>query len=584
MAVDCSELSKTLTDLAMALGSRPDVQTLNDVSREMAKIVPGVERQSIIDAIVESTGKQNKQVDDLLKKLNAIKTEARTDKRLQNKITQLETLLRTSGLPDSPKRRKQGTKAIERLRAVRDDLKKKISKSEPVVKKRLQAQIENLNRKIETGDILPTPRVVLPQSKQVERLQFERDELQSEIRRRINDLKPQTIWENIAEPFNTSRALITSWDASAPFRQGGFFVVARPIKSSKAFAAMAKAMKSKQGQAKVENEMKEHPLFPLAKRAKLFIAPSDGSYQLSKLEERFQTKWAKRIPGIATSERGYITFLNKQRFDMFVTFIETLSRNQEATLEEAKGTANFVNIATGRGNIGNMEQGAVFLNTVFFAPRYVASRFQLLLGVPFFQAKSFRVKKLIAKEYARYIIGMGLIYAAFDFLGEIFGAEIDFEWNPQSSDFGKIRIGKTRLDPLSGLSQVTVILARLITGKTKSTITGKVTPLRGEDVPFKGDTAFDKITQFLRFKLSPMFATGINLLEQEDAIGEPFTLKDVPGNLAVPISFREINDTIKEQNIPTATAISLLTLFGMGVSTYGFQEKKGKGIKFQFGK
>ncbi len=215
MAVDCSELAQTLTDIAMNLGSRSEIRNLDDVSREMTKLIPGVTRDSIIDAIVESTGKQNRQVDDLLKKLNAIKTEARTDKRLQNKITQLQTLLRTSRLPDSPKRRRRGTKAIERLRSVRDDLKKKISQSEPAVRKRLEAQIETLNRKLETGDILPTPRVTVPLSKQTEKLQFERDELQREIRRRINDLKPRTITENVAEPFSTARGLITSVEFSA---------------------------------------------------------------------------------------------------------------------------------------------------------------------------------------------------------------------------------------------------------------------------------------------------------------------------------------------------------------------------------
>ncbi len=576
MAVDCSELSQTLTDLAMALGSRSDINTLDDVSREMAKIVPGVERQSIIDAIVESTGKQNKQVDDLLKKLNAIKTEARTDKRLQNKITQLETLLRTSGLPDSPKRRKQGTKAIERLRAVRDDLKKKISKSEPVVKKRLQAQIENLNRKIETGDILPTPRVVLPQSKQVERLQFERDELQREIRRRINNLKPKKIWDYVAEPFNTARGLITSGEFSAVLRQGGWVAVARPFLVAKNIGPMLKAFASKQTQAKIDKQIKSRPNWQLRVRAGDFHAPIDGTYKLSEREEIMQARLLDKIPGVAASNRAYTTLLNLVRADYFDTLWAGLTKSGEATFEEAKIITNFNKVSTGRGSLGALERAALPLNTVFFAPRYVASRFQLLVGQPFFGGNA-RTRKLIAKEYARYLIGMSMIYA----IGSWAGGDVEFD--PRSPDFGKIRFGKTRLDPLSGISQVTVLLSRVISGKIKSSTTGEITPLRGEKVPYgRGGTA-EVVGRFLRSKLSPMFGKTLDIAAGENVIGEKVTLKGTVVELTVPMTWRDILEVMQEQGLPRATAISILGIFGMGIQTYGSQIKKDRTSGFQFG-
>ena len=566
---DCSELAKTITELAMAIGSTKGVNTLDDVTKVMIKQVPGITRDNIVDAIVEVTERGPQEIEATIDTINRIKREARTDKGLQRKISGLETLLEQGQVPVTEARaRRTATEAIESLRSIRDDLKNKIAQSEPGQKAKLEKQIAELEQRIKEDDFTPKIKPVeTRKSKELERLEFERDQLRQEIRQRTDALKPTAMWEHIAEPFNVARAIMTSFDFSAVFRQGGIVLMGRPTTAAKSLIPMFRAMTSKQKMVEIHKQIWDRPNAPLYKKAKLFIAPIDGTHRLSKMEETYQTKWAEKIPGVAASERAYITFINKLRADTFDTLAAGLSKTGEVTLEEARALADYVNMATGRGTLGALEKAAVPLNTLFFAPRLTASRFQLLLGKPFFGGNN-RTRKLIAKEYARYIIGMGVLYATTLFA---FGDDdkVAVETDPRSTDFGKLRIGNTRLDPLSGLSQTVVLMSRLISGKTKSSFTGEVTPIRGKDVPFGRANSLEVLTRFLRNKLSPMFGTAANVITGEDFKGDPITLKSEAKNLLTPMAVSEVFETIKEQGVPAGTALSLMSIFGMGIMSYG---------------
>src|SRR5690606_28503671 len=112
-------------------------------------------------------------------------------------------------------------------------------------------------------------------------------------------------------------------------------------------------------------------------------------------------------------QRAYTTALNVLRADSFDAMVQTLARGAEVTQAEADAIAEYVNNATGRGSLGKWEGAAMQLNTIFFAPKYVLSRFRLLFEplIGFrFGGGSKRTRALLAKEYARYLIGMGLVY------------------------------------------------------------------------------------------------------------------------------------------------------------------------------
>lgn len=266
------------------------------------------------------------------------------------------------------------------------------------------------------------------------------------------------------------------------------------------------------------------------------------------------------------SQRAYTTFLDTIRADMFDAMSASLARNGEPTLDEMKAIANYINVATGRGGLGKLESSATNLNTIFFAPRYLASRFQLLAGQPFYGGTN-QTRMMIAKEYARALIGVGAVYA----LGAMAGGEL--EEDPRSADFGKMRFGNTRLDPLAGLAQVTTFTSRMVTGETKDSY-GEVKDLRGPNQKFGKTDALDVLVWFGRSKLAPFPGAIVNIATGENFAGEPTgVLKEAQG-LVTPIGMGEIYEVMKENGVEKGTALSILGLFGMGLQHYERQKPK----------
>lgn len=668
---DCSDLSKLLTKIAMNIGSRDNVKNLDDVVFEMQKELPEIRRETLVEAIVAATAMSKKDSDDIVKKLTAIKQEARSDKNINKKISDLEEYLQTGSIPAKQAKKNTASDAIVQLRKTRgnlakwlinsdpvlaeklnkdltelnekiesgeiddpkrkgdlhnqiqliknqiDDIKNKIklsksdvaaklrqkiydletnlalktlpekqqkrtldipeeirllkevkkafesaiSRSEPAMAEKLKKSISELEEKLASGSIFPKPKQTPINTKLIEKLQYDKKRLQNEIQKGINSLKPKTILERMTEPFNLARSLITSLDLSAVFRQGGFILFGHPVRASKSINPMLKAFGSERIAFNINNQILSRPNAPLYTRSKLYIAPIDGSSKLSKMEESFMSKWAEKIPLVRASERAYLTFLNKLRADSFDIMAAGLSKTGDVTQKEANGISNYINVATGRGSMGNMDQAALVLNTIFFAPRYSVSRFQLLLGQPIWGSGSAKVSKAVAMEYARYLIGLGVVYA----LGTMAGGVI--EPDSRSSDFGKIRFGSTRLDVLSSMSQASVLLSRLITGKTKTE--KGVRPIRGENIPYGGNDSFDIISNFLRAKLSPMIGAGVNIATGKDVVGEPVTALSTVKNLTIPLAMRDIYKVMTDQGIDKGSTMSLLSILGVGLQTYG---------------
>lgn len=360
------------------------------------------------------------------------------------------------------------------------------------------------------------------------------------------------------EVLNTARALMTSFDLSAVLRQGGFIALAHPIRAAKSFGPMLRALQSEAKAHAVNLEIASRPNYAAYHQSKLYL--SEHGHKLSQMEEAYMSRWAEKIPGVAHSQRAYTTFLNKLRADSFDVMEKTWTSNGKFTPQQAEIAANFINVATGRGSLGAADRAAVGLNTVFFAPRYVASRFQLLAGTPMWKGTA-QTRTAIAKEYARYLMGVGVVYG----LAKLAGGEI--ETDSRSSDSGKVRFGNTRIDPLSGLQQIMVLESRLASGETKR-LSGKVVPIRGEKVPFGSPDASDVLKQFVRTKLSPPVGTAVDIVTGKNVVGEPVTPVSVAQNLTMPLAIRDIYEAMIEQGVPQGTAIALLSILGMGVQTY----------------
>jgi hypothetical protein len=255
--------------------------------------------------------------------------------------------------------------------------------------------------------------------------------------------------------------------------------------------------------------------------------------------------------------------------------VSNLGAGGEVTIDEAKVIASYVNAATGRAELGKFNQAAANLNTVFFAPRYVASRFQYL-AMPFYLLPSTkvsgRVKKMIAMEYARHAMGLtaflGLSVALASLLTDDEEEKPTVEFDPRSSDFMKLKIGDTRIDPMAGLSQTVTLIGQMATGQKKG-LRGDIQDLYGENRKFGDPDLWDVGTGFLRKKLAPIPGAIVDLRVGENVIGEKETVLSATTDLFVPLSFQEAGETMKARGLVGGAVVTALSLLGMGGGTYG---------------
>lgn len=427
-------------------------------------------------------------------------------------------------------------------------------------KKRIRTMTERVQEKTAAGDFTKPERKPPRMDAEKARLMFEYAKAKEQFNKGLLDaqLRKQSVPRKIlrygGELLNTTRALMTSFDLSAVLRQGGFIAFGHPLRALQAFPDMIRALRSEQAQFRVMEDIKNRPNAPLYAQSKLHISDSGPGASLSKMEEQYMSRWARHIPGVGASERAYTTFLNRLRADSFDAMAANLGRRGKVTAEESKAIANYINAATGRGNLDAAAKWAQGLNTFFFAPRYVVSRFQLLAGQPFYRGTG-RTRFLIAKEYGRMLAGVAVVYA----LGKQAGATI--ENDPTSTDFGKLKFGNTRVDPLFGLSQVTTFLSR------EALEVKHFFAQDGEKRPKYG-TGGEVLGRFLRTKLAPGIGAGVDIISRKNVVGQKVTPQSVATGLVTPLSIGDIYSAMKEQGVPRGTALAILALFGMGAQNY----------------
>jgi len=142
----------------------------------------------------------------------------------------------------------------------------------------------------------------------------------------------------------------------------------------------------------------------------------------------------------------------------------------------------------------------------------------------------------------------------------------------------KIKMGETRIDPMSGFAQVVTFISQVTSGYKKNN-TGKLRAIRGEEREWNSPTTWDVMARFARKKFAPIPGAIVNVAVGENVVGDKVTPLSATGGLFVPLSLSEIKDTMVARGVPEGPAITILTLLGMGTSTYGDKTKYAKGTE-----
>lgn len=211
---------------------------------------------------------------------------------------------------------------------------------------------------------------------------------------------------------------------------------------------------------------------------------------------------------------------------------------------EASGLGLRVGTLTGRGELTTLAPIGDTVNLVFFAPRFLRSRFNIVTGGQFYGGKKMSkyARQQAAWDTVRIAAGVGVTLIVAKMLGQ----EVDMD--PRSGKFAQICIGSKCYDPTGGVKGLATLSARFVptlhNGEwgqwTKSGATGKWTRMnQGE---FGESTALSMVEQFFKGKLSPPAGAVRDILQGQTFGGDKVTVQGVALNLVVPIGFQNAYD------------------------------------------
>jgi hypothetical protein len=450
--------------------------------------------------------------------------------------------------------------------------------AEKIYKTRLTKRIAEIEGKLKSGDFATPEKKVRTLSQSELDLKYKLEEAMSEyygaqLKWKMENRTGLAKFGGFALEANAFyRSYKTAFDLSMVLKQAGFLNTAHPLRGAKSIPDMIEALKSEKGRYAVEMGIKNDPDYHLAQKGDLFLSDSRSPSYL-KSEEAYQSRWARKeikvrgidINPVGASERAYTALLDSVRFATFKALIKDLPiKTGEPTIGELRYIANFINTVTGRGPIGNSKgvvASLMALHQIYFAPRWVLSRFQTLIFQPVWRnwGEAGSARKLIAKEYGRYLAG----YAVMAVLVSAAGGTVESD--------GSFKFGKRRIDMLAGLKQAGVFMARMAMGTANivQEIRNKRKPFPKD--PFKNDPIKKGdyvLGRFNRSKLGPTAGMASDvLLFGKDYTGKPIDRKYFLKQ-ALPISFSDIQAAMKEDGIPDGVIQATLSVLGAGTQVY----------------
>lgn len=309
-------------------------------------------------------------------------------------------------------------------------------------------------------------------------------------------------------------------------------------------------------------------------------------------EEFFQSSLAEKIPGVGKvvtgAERSYGLTLNALRFYTWKSLVQAAETGGKAlTPVEEKALGKWLNIATGRGSLGDFSAASKVLNAMLFAPRFAIARIEAPIeaGRLLLNPETRQIGIMASKDLAK-TAATGLSLLA---LAQAAGMKVG--WDPTSTDFGKIKVGNTSLDIWGGFQQPAVMVARLALDRYTDS-KGVQNSLSGA----KGTqpTYWDVLTRFAESKLGPTPGMVLALLQGKDYVGNAFgprgghgivaTAQDIAGNSIVPLGWGDVLSAVQDLGIPTGLLVGGTSLVGAGVQTreYTPEEKAQNALREKY--
>lgn len=311
-------------------------------------------------------------------------------------------------------------------------------------------------------------------------------------------------WETILDIANIPRALMSSLDLSAGLRQARALGQGNPTEWKRAFALSVKTVQNPKHLRALEESIENHPRFSLVTNDMEVSLPAFAR-GISDREEMFMSRFATKLPWVEKSQAAHTAMLTKIRWDVALKQADNLfaaGMTPTANPDMFRNAGRAINILSGRGPLGPFKDWAPLLNAAFFSVRLQSAR----VWTPFLLTQP-GAARLAGRSMGSMIATNLTLLGLVDTFG---GDDVSVNWKDwTSSEWGKIRIGPTRIDPWAGFQQFAVLAARMRFGEIDA----------GGDEPLSRDR-IGMLGQFIMFKLSPAFSEGLTGIRGETVFGE----------------------------------------------------------------
>jgi hypothetical protein len=390
------------------------------------------------------------------------------------------------------------------------------------------------------------------------------------------------------------RSLQASADLSFPLRQGLVLGARHPVISAKGFAKGARTFTSEKQYEKFLEKIHADPDFNEAMESGLDITELAPSERLQEgvREEQFPSALVERpvkVKGRNVNVPGRIVRASGRAFTATADYNRLYAFKKQKELAAKAGVewddrlrqdmAKFINTASGRGDLGSAQKFGPAANALFFSPKLAKSRIDLLN--PVWYAK---LHPRARREAARSMVNLGIAVTGLAAAATELGAQ--FETDPRSSQFAKIKVGDTRFDALGGLGQWMTFYARegpAIGDAIGLPMEGGTVNAQGEFVPFGTapgqSTAWDTLLRFGRSKAAPPVGLAADILDHQDFVGNPVTAKSELYRMSVPLVVQDTIDLYgNDKNVPYALLGYGIAATGVGMQTYKNQTPTQKQV------
>jgi hypothetical protein len=584
------------------------------VKAMVSETYPNATDREIRDAITGYGKEVTKTSDDIKDEINRLKRIGKLTSRIEDLQAGIES-------EKDPKKKAQKTEEEKKLIKEVDNLLEstgiKNAKRLEQAKQRAARRIEELQERLDTGNFSKKKVTPLTEDEELAKLRVEKQNLQDEFDTELykvelqNRTKFQKFRDGLLEIWNIPRALMATGEISFMLIQGGIQTLAHPMNAARAFFKAVQHFTSEKKAKQWGDFIKTQPYYEQMKKSKLSLSEFDA--KLNAKEEQFLGGWVnfiwdyagwplkfaskqayekwKQLNVFKALERATVGYMNTIRILRYLDGMKKLEmegKNFNDNVDEYKNVADVINTLTGRASLGPLEGASKALSTVFFSPRNWASVLKTMTPLAFYhfgkmgQKGTYKpsvAQKMAMADFMTYmaITGSFVALAASKFNDDD-DEETEVSLDPYSSDFMKIRLGNTRIDPWAGKQQMIVFQARMIMdaitkgGKTKKLGEGMFTPTR-----------FELATQLVQNKLAPSAALAVKWAQtkadkegKKKLYGKEFILSEELAGSLYPMYIGTVNELWEDQPETVAGFLTAYAFLGGGVSTYGNEKEKEK--------